>query len=52
METNLFVKKYGNSKLRVCEIRDLQSICDKDKKVVQVFVLNANWYLVEYLEDK
>lgn len=51
MGTNLFVKKYDNSNLRVCGIRDLHSICDKGKKVVQVFVLNTNWYLVEYLGD-
>lgn len=47
-----FVRAYETSTLQVCTIRDLQSICDKDKKVVQVFVLNANWYLVEYLEDR
>lgn len=52
METNLFVKKYDNSQLSVCGIRDLQLICDIGKKVVQVFVLNDNWYLVEYLKDR
>ena len=47
-----FVKKYSNSKLRVCGIRDLQSMCDtKGKKIVQIFILNDCNYLVEYMED-
>ena len=45
----VFIKQVDDSEVDVCNIMSLHSLTNNpDIKIIQVFILNSNYFLVEY----